>query len=283
MDELFTPVSTTYTKVQEEPQLRQVKKTTTPSRVPPPVTTLSSIDETLEILKSQPNYDDLIACLKFLTTSSVIHQPTPRNAAVIQVLVSEIVPNYWSLLSEGSEIDDVDAVADLNLLVASLQTITGLNAVLAHAQSLIRQIKQDKRPDLLLNLKIYVDLLAALLDGDDTLRQVWLHSIGHISDKPSKKIQAQSLIALVAGGRVLSAVSEANSCLEKESISPKATWLSNGAEYTRWIGRNLTSWVRTAINDTEMQLCFDLTQRTMSLGYSGENIGLLEIVCRFLF
>ena len=63
-------------------------------------TSVSSLADAVEHLKSQPDYDSLISTLKFLRKGNQLCAPSPATAQIVQLLVSDLVPNYWPLLRE---------------------------------------------------------------------------------------------------------------------------------------------------------------------------------------
>lgn len=276
MDELLTPVSTTYLKPRKDakPLLSEVGSTKKVVEVLPNAR-VGSPDEVLELLRNQPDYDSLIQALKYLTQhekrpdSFHVHEPGPKSAAVIHVLVTEIASNYWTLLKEGGQNDDNDA----QLFTRCLQNVAGLNAVLTHLRALIQEhklgVKDSKRPDLVLHISIFLDLLASALDGDDAIRTLWTASAGRLSSETSKKVQSQALLSLLTGGRIISTAAEAIEIVGSETIRASAVWITDGTKYSQWVAFNLIAWARQTKSESELHFCSDLFQRGMSLGYSG--------------
>lgn len=286
MDELLTPVSTTYLRQRnnEEPLLVEARPAPKINEISK-VSKVRSADDALSVLKSQPDYDSLTAVLQFLTGKHAaadfnIHVPTPKSAAIIHVLVQEIVPNYWTILQEGPPVDDagtsVSLTVDADRLVKSLQSVAGINAVVGHTKALIQESKLSqkdvKRPDLNLHIGLFLDLLSALLDGDDSIRRIRESSTAALADATSKKVQSQSLISLLTSGRVLSISAEASGIIGKEDTPIRARWLVDGVEFSKWIGRNIATWAKLGPVEADLQACFDIFQRSLSLGYSGKTI-----------
>lgn len=287
MDELLTPVSTTYLKPRRNndglllAEVRSTKKVSEPTRV----SSISSADEALDVLRNQPDYDSLILVLQYLSAGGRGHEhfqlqkPGPKSATLIHLLVSEITPNYWTLLQEGS-VDDSPSQGhansqDVNLFTRCLQSGAGLSGILTHIKALIEEHKfggrDTKRPDISLNLGIFLDLLSCLLDGDDSVRAIWMASTGTLDSAGLKKAQSQALLSILGSGRIPSLAAEALSIVDEGDLQSRARWTADGVEYSRWIGRNIASWARILKGeDAETQFCFDVFQRGMSLGYAGE-------------
>lgn len=275
MNDLFTPVSTTYKKTKNEgPSSQELKSVGTAGGFAAG-RLLSSLDEALANLKAQPDYETLVSTLNFLNGRN--DAPSPQTAAIAHSLVTEIIPNYWLLLSEESQDEETEqdiGSQPILLLIRTLQTLTGLNAILAHLKSLLQEFNHSQsgpaRTDVLLHLETLLAALAASLKGGSSIRKIWRASVGQLSDHSLRRMQAQSLATSIAGGKVFSLASEAVTAIGKDSLKDQLGWLTLGDEYSKWIGENLCSWMTTNATDVEYQLGFDLLHRAMSLGYSGK-------------
>ncbi|KAG5927584.1 hypothetical protein E4U42_002045 [Claviceps africana] len=290
MDELLTPVRTTYLrrKADNEPLLVHASPST-PAHAHAhahhaSISAIDSADHVLSVLKRQPDYDSLSAALCFLVASTRrnqsspresstfnVHVPSPQSAAIVHVLVAEIATNYWTLLQETSS---SSPSSDARRLIQCLQSVTGVNAIVGHIKALLllgsRTSKQGlTRSDVHLHLAIFLDLLATLLEGDDAIWQLWYSSTAHLTDVASRKVQTQSLLSLLASGKVLSLVAEISSVIGEETVPLRARWLIHGIDFSRWVARNVVAWAKAHSDDGfELQSCFDLFQRSLSLGYS---------------
>ncbi|KAG5960573.1 hypothetical protein E4U57_008155 [Claviceps arundinis] len=301
MDELLTPVRTTYLrrKNDHEPPLAQAR----PS--PAPDADTNSADYVLSVLNSQPDFDVLSAALEILTTGQDgstafnIHVPSPKSAAIVRVLVTDIATNYWPLLKEASPSTAQDAEVTSAVaarLIQCLQSVVGVNAIIGHIRALFL-IESDtskqalKRSDVRLHLGVFLDLLAVLLEGNDAIRQLWHLSTDSLADAASKKVQTQSLFSLVTGGKMLSLAAATSGVIGEEAVPSRARWLIDGSEFSKWIARNVVAWAKTLSGDSfELQSCFDLFHRSLSLGYADtivtfliDNLLLAQGVRRELF
>jgi telomere length regulation protein len=281
MDELLTPVSTTYLKPRKDaqPLLSEVSST---KRVVdlPKVSQVNSPDEALEILRNQPDYDSLVRVLRYLTTDAAqpdafnVHVPGPKSAAIIHVLVTDIAANYWTLLKEGgASAGTEDGRDDLHLFVACLQSVTGLNAVLTHLKALIQEhklgSKEAKRIDLVLHISIFLDVLATVLEGDSAIQALWTASTQRLATQALRKVQSQALLSLITGGRILSIAAEAIEVAGSENVDAKTTWPADGAKFTQWVAHNVIAWAKLIKTEHDLQFCSDVFQRGLSLGYQG--------------
>lgn len=281
MDELLTPVSTTYLKPRKDAQLLLSEVSSTKRVVEvPKVSQVNSPDEALEILRNQPDYDSLVRVLRYLAEDAArpnafnVHVPGPKSAAIIHVLVTEIAANYWTLLKEGGASpgaeDDQD---DVHLFVACLQSVTGLNAILIHLKALIQEHKlgpkEAKRPDLVLHISIFIDLLATVLEGDSAIQALWTASTQRLATQTLKKVQSQALLSLITGGRVVSTAAEAIEVAGSENVDAKAIWPADGAKFTQWIAHNIIAWAKHIKSEDDLHFYSDVFQRGLSLGYQG--------------
>ncbi|KYK56858.1 hypothetical protein DCS_03864 [Drechmeria coniospora] len=274
MDELLTPVSTTYLRSKRETKsLLSEENSSDKIQDEKAIPNVSSADAALEVLKNQPGYDGLTATLRYLTkddspSSFQLQVPSPKSAAIIQVLVTEIVPNYWTLLQEGSA-DDGEP-ADLDLLLQCLRTVTGLNAVMAHIKAVIREAtisgQRTKQIGLDVNLEIFLHLLTALLDGEDSLRTIWVASTSGLSGATQTKVQSQNLVSFITTGKVVSLAAEALDIASKK-IPSGTLWIADGIEFSGWVGRNIVSWSSMQPNEEEVSFISKVFHRSMSLGY----------------
>ncbi|KAF4981074.1 hypothetical protein FZEAL_3050 [Fusarium zealandicum] len=283
MDDLLTPVSTTYLKPRNEPEplLREVKKETE-QKAPKKSSTVSTSDEALDALKSQPDYDTLIAVLQFLNRDKPssdgfsFRKPNPKSAAIVQLLVSEIAPNYWTLLLEGAVDNDVDPDGshpqDAELFLSCLRSLTGLNGAITQIRALIQESrlggKEEKRSDISLNLCILLDLLAAVLRGRRSVRETWSSSTSHLSTAALQKVQSQKLGSLLTNGQIVSVSAEALEAVGRDRVRPETQWITDGLDYSKWMGNSIVSWVKSSPESDAIAFCSDLFQKSLSLHHS---------------
>jgi len=213
MDELLTPVSWTYKSSQavgddfltlSQPQL---KTTTTPIE---DEFSAQSPEEALEALKSQPSYDKLIAVLKYLRHGTEgkhgfnTQQPGSQSAQIVHILVSEIVPNYWGTISE-----DITATKNttMDTLLVVLRSVAGANSILVYMKALLKQAQSDPKGlqdfHVATNLKSSLELLAALLEPDKTINDLW-SSVGSLKPVAQSRVLRQELLSLLTNNKITS-------------------------------------------------------------------------------
>lgn len=283
MDELLTPVSRTL-RNNEEPLLQQVSsKVQTTKKVSTSDT--FSPDSVAEALKSEPDYDTLISVLTTLAQEQdknggfKIGNPGPQAAKIIQILITEITPNYWTLLRESS----ADAGgSDIQLLLGVLRNFAGLNAILLRIKTLTQakraEAPENKRSDIELNLSISLDLLCEVLHGDDRVYQLWATAVAGL-DATKHRILSRELVNVIGGGRIISLSAEGDSIVSRESKG-RLVWTAVGAKYSDWLARNVIAWSKKALAAEEKKMAADLLAKCLRLGYLGKSSSCLDCQTR---
>lgn len=243
--------------------------------------TVLTPEDALEVLKHEPDYDALISALTFLSRHKsdgadvpTIKLANPLSAQLVQVLVSEIVPNYWALL-----IEDVHQPKNsgLRLLLYCLTSIAAVNALLIRLRVLVQEARSDatatpKRPDVSLNLAIFLDLLCRILQGDGWLLDAYRVATSG-QDGPSRvRPRLHEIVATFGGGRVVSLAAEAEDCAKAGSASKKVenVWPADSLQYTQWLGRNIVKLVLSDLPPEGSKFESDLFAKSLRLGHSGK-------------
>ncbi|KAL9949043.1 telomere binding protein [Verticillium nonalfalfae] len=265
MDDFLTPVSQTYLKPRASGSPFGLSRSPSSADEVNKLKTSSSDGTVLEKLMSQPDYDTLISALKLASRNNKTADPTSESARVIQVLVSEIIPNYWPVLRGGD-------AEDLSLLLRCLRNLTGVNALVARVKALTQEFKAGgqsvKRPDIAMNLDILLQVFTNILDGDLQLMALWSSGLPHLDNPVRRKAMAHELVGFFAGGKLVSIAAEAQSILQKELSAHKNAWVSDGLLYSKWLGRSIVAWVSNGPSSDDEKLCAELFVRGLRLGYS---------------
>ncbi|KAL2757409.1 hypothetical protein ACRALDRAFT_2099194 [Sodiomyces alcalophilus JCM 7366] len=269
MEELLTPVSQTYFKPRRQENLGASKLPTGREPVRPAApASLTSIQDALELLKSQPDYDALISALKFLAEDDRISNPIPESAQVIQVLTSDIILNYWPLLKDGDP-------GDLDLMLYCLRNITSVNSLITQMKALTQESKSSskgaKRPDITLGLAILLQVLTSLLEGHESLRILWSSTRVHLDNPMRQKAMAHELVTLFSGGKLVSVAAEALAVARESGAEKEDRWVADGLQYSLWLGSNVAAWISSNPPNNQDKLCSDLFARALRLGYSADS------------
>ena len=281
MEGLLTPVSSS--RPNEQRNETRAAQQATGTALDDTVRTKSSHgsfktpEDALEVLRHEPDYKSLVSVLRFLSPGKSeldvfnIARPGPVSAQLVQVLVSEIVPNYWALLKEDSH---GGKASPLKLLIGCLHSITGINSILVRLKALIQEAKSEtkepKRPDISLNLGILLDLLCFVLKGDGSVYEIWKFARATLESEAKTRPLAQELVTLFGSGKIVSLSAEAAELLKDkktQKISDEI-WQADSLRYTEWLGRNIVKWLTSDSAVGQTKICSDLFVKSLQLGHS---------------
>ncbi|OTA69618.1 hypothetical protein K449DRAFT_461122 [Hypoxylon sp. EC38] len=272
MEDLLTPVSQTCRKSSQNDELLEISKSSGPAAVAKTEFHGSSPEEALDVLKNQPSYDTLLSTSKYLQKGIQgkhafdIRKPTPQGAQLVHVLVTEIVPNYWTILRDAST---GQSKGDVHVLIACLQSITGINAALAYLRALLKEAKSDpkslKDSHVGFNLSFVLELLSRLLHDDDGIKRIW-GSIASLGSQTQIRPMRQELISLFTSGKIVSLSAEAEDLCRQTDQLKGGVWLSSTKLYIDWLGRNVVQCVGSGTNEDDLKLCAEVSTRAMRLG-----------------
>ncbi|KAI1502435.1 telomere length regulation protein-domain-containing protein [Biscogniauxia marginata] len=274
MADFLTPVSQTYRKATSNDQLLSISKPAEAISASKVEFHGTSPEEALEVLKSQPDYTTLLSVLKYLRKGAKgkgsfdIRIPGPKSAQIIHVLVTEILPNYWTVLRVSS---DDQSGRDSEALLSCLQSITGINAVLAYLKALIREAKADpkglKHSHAAFNMSFALDLLNRLLQADDEVKRIW-SSIDMLENPAQLRPLRQEFLFLLTGGKIISISAEAEDLCRQGDKIDEHFWIADSKRYLDWLSLNVVAWARSEISDDELKLCAKILARAMKLPHS---------------
>ncbi|OBT89939.1 hypothetical protein VE02_01534 [Pseudogymnoascus sp. 03VT05] len=275
MEDLLTPMSTAYKNIKEDQEdaLVETKK----RREAPQKNEFQarSPQEALEILQNEPDFSNLISILKYLdtTTDISLSSPSPLSSQLINVLVSDIVTNYWAILSEkGKGSKTFKYKRERDLLLNCFRNVTGLGAISARLNVLIDQskitTKKGDGPNFVESLRDYQSVLEAILHGDAVLQSLWRN----LQSEPISKQAAlwREVTVLIGGSRLLNSAAEAHSIInESNNTLGETMWVADGVKYSSWIASNIQYWAKhlTLESDRPWKHLTELLSKSLRLGY----------------
>lgn len=234
----------------------------------------TSPEEALRILRSQPDTETLIGTLRQLSpkdefgTSFSLAATGPLQAQIINTLLNSIIPTFWSTLEEKHEV----------LLLDCLRNVAGLNAVVAKLRSLSSTSpnKGDGNSQQLLGLRDVTDHIF-YRHTDDFAHELWTGLEAAISDLVKRQLAWKEAVNLLGSGKVIAAAAQAEDAARTQATAGRmaASWLSNGAEYSTWLGKNIARLLtgRDAIADVgSPEAAAKLLGKALNLGYPGSLI-----------
>ncbi|KAI1474999.1 telomere length regulation protein-domain-containing protein [Daldinia eschscholtzii] len=277
MEGLLTPVSQSYRKPSQHDELLKISEPSRSILEAQNKFSGSSPEEALEALKSQPSYDLLLSVLKYIQKgvrgnhSFDIRKPSPQSAQIIHVLVTEIVPNYWTVLQDASA---GRSKGDLQVLISCLQNLAGINAVVAYLRTLLKEAKPDSKPlkdsQASFNLSFILELLTNLLRSHDDIKHIW-NSVGSLQSPTQTRLIRQELVALFTNGKIISLSAEAEDICRQAGRLKNEVWISNTKLYVDWLAQNIVNWIGSGLDEEGLKVCTEIMTRGMRLGNS-ENL-----------
>ncbi|ESZ99585.1 hypothetical protein SBOR_0030 [Sclerotinia borealis F-4128] len=283
MDGLLTPVSIVYKNQEQKDEDALVEISTSSPSIQPANEThstaihISSTEGALETLKNQPSFDDLKSVLEFLDREKTfsITSPGPLAAQLVHVLVFEVIPNYWSILHESSGQHKKNKKSyNLKLLLNSIRSITGINAILLNLKRLTQLSKDTKKniggSNIQESLKIQLQLCTEVLEGESSIEKLW-NTITDSSDVLTKQRAIfNELLALIGSGKIVGVTAEAEAISNELSKEPNDRyWVADGGLYSRWLGQNIIFWLKSLPQDAEQawKSCNELFGKCLRLGH----------------
>ncbi|RKF56166.1 DNA replication checkpoint protein tel2 [Golovinomyces cichoracearum] len=236
---------------------------------------IATPEEALEALRNEPDYQVLISALRQISQQSSnfdISSPHPVSAQLVHVLISEIVPSFWEVLSRSTN----KCPPALRLLVSCLQNVTSLNSVILHLKKFTQQSKDltsaaTQGLSIQEYLKIYLNLLEVVLRDDEIIEKIWKDTIKKTGSPVELRILWKEVLVTIGSGKIVGIASEAETVLRNLSKHViHKHWVTDGRQYSLWLARNITrlSGNVSMISEVEWKCCGDLMSKALSLGYS---------------
>jgi telomere length regulation protein len=260
MDGLLEPVQT-----------KRVVKTPLVQEVGASAKTVHNLKDPKDILNALNNEPDLHT---FRTAIEALHIfdafdvriPSPQSTPILQVLVSDVLPNYWKQLSEDGSLKDV-----LKTIVECLTSLPALGAIVFRFKAILNEIAAAGQPDFVLSQAAsLVELLERICDGNLFMLNVWRSLNQQAENKNKRIILWGEFVSLLAGGKLLSTVSEIQLVLQKSPDYGHNSWIADGTKYAKWLARNIEYLDRESGDKVNASRdCAQFLRKSLSLGYTG--------------
>jgi telomere length regulation protein len=234
-----------------------------------------SPDEVLRVLKGGPDINEIKDILKFLQETKPdsfnVKAPSAIAAQILQVLVGQTVPDFWSQLR-----DDKSLKTTKRTLLDCLRSTSGLGAVLSRLKALTTAVKNNPKtgdgavsPE---QLRILIELTEGLLNGDLVISRVWIESDASSGTPTRRTILWREFTSIIATSRLPAAVAEAEDIVRESSGKLDGTWIAKGSEYTKWMGRNIAHMISSAdFNESGAWIAATgICSKALLFGYTGE-------------
>lgn len=294
MEELLTPLKTTITSnLQGTGHHLTEAEPAQKDNHPDSNWRLDSSEAAFDILSSKPDLKQLTRVLHWLDSEAAgdgnfnMKIPSPKAAQIINVLVNEIVPNYWATLN-GQQTSG--HLKPQRLLLRCLSSVAGIGAITTRLRSLVNSIrdggtsKNVGEVDKSEAMSDQCDLLQSILGKDTFITSIWADISLLIPKLSARSLLWKELLSILATGRLLSVAAEANEILNKGSSSiQKESWIGRGNEYSSWLGRNVGAMAidLKEEDDEAWKEAARLLGKGLMLGYMGKLLP-MDPSCRFL-
>ena len=236
-------------------------------------TSASLPDDAVEILKSQPEYQDFIAVLQYLQYGiEGRHDFNVRvfghqASRIINVLATLTIPERWVGLSV-KPLSKEDAKAR-QMLLSCFSCLAGLGALHARTKTLTSlAASKENSPTASLGLEDTVAVLNNVIQPSSFIARILHDTVAFYGKLSQRHLIWQEFSSFVAGGKILSAVAEARPFVGSE-INHDSQWLGDGNEYCKWLSKNIchAATTATAKDDEVWPMLAQLLKRGLSLGY----------------
>ncbi|EXJ57111.1 hypothetical protein A1O7_07455 [Cladophialophora yegresii CBS 114405] len=228
-------------------------------------------DDAREILKGQPEVEDLAAVLQYLQYGIAgkhdfnVHVPSPKASQIINVLVTVTIPDLWAPLQQ-KRLSRNHTNLKANLL-SSLTSVAGLGALLMQVKRLSASSTGQQNPLLVDTISV----LSSVLAGTQILSRLLHDAMTLLSAEAQRRAFWQEVVTLLAGSKILSTMSQIFATQQDlEGMLPAEKWLGDGLKYSKWIAKNISAVAVTTLPTTDPQqtkLLSQVLKRALSLGY----------------
>ncbi len=230
-------------------------------------------DDAVEILKSQPDFQDFVAVLQYLqygidgrhdfNVRAFGHQAS----RIINVLATVTILERWVSLNTKPLFKE-DAKAR-QMFLSCFTCVAGLGALHARIKTLTALAgSTENSPAASLGLEDTIAVLNNVLQTSSFLSRILHDTIAFYGKISQRHLIWQEFSSFVTGGKILSAVAEARPFVESD-INNDSEWLGDGSEYSKWLARNICHAATTATaKDKEVwPMLAQMLKRGLSLGY----------------
>lgn len=243
------------------------------------ISEVCSPDDALQALRSQPSIEQLSDAIRWLDPrkgedgSFNLIAPSPKASQIIFTIINDVIPAYWSVLND-TKVPRHEKLR--KTLITCVTGILGIGAVASRLNILLKELSAQTRSDRsrkVQQIEDLVQLFERIFKKDSFMLSSWNDLSLLVLDKFKRSLAWKELTSLLAGGRILSLAAEADHVIDESSSSIRErNWLSDGSQYSAWLGRNCACMVdRMRIEDQdEGRAVIHLFSKALTLGYTGK-------------
>jgi hypothetical protein len=233
-------------------------------------------DDAGEILKSQPDQEDLLAVLQYLQCGIDrkhdfnIRAPGAKASQITNILINETAVDHWYRLKQ-KRLSHEDRQLK-SALVSCLSSVTGVGALLAQMKKMAPNTAAGAENALKHDM---ISILEQILSPSSTVYDFIQNTLS-LTEKPTQRhVIWQEFISLLAGSKVLTVVAQASGPRrfdEEEKEETTISWLGSGPKYCKWLAKSIANAATTLlVKETEAwSMLAQISKRGFSLGNRGE-------------
>lgn len=250
---------------------------------------ITTLEEGLEVLKNEPDYNRLVAVLQLFTATSasastetqhrqqstnprpnaLATRPTEIVGQVIHVLVSQVLRSYWPVLKETPD--------DKMLLVDSLRSIAGLSTLVTRLKVVTANVKglplRDRVPDSATELQIILEVLATVLEDEFILAKLWDRTSPWLGSQLGDARLLPDFFNTLATTNITALALEAEDVIQESTKkTDEACWTASRGQYAKWLVRSVVAWLLQATQPEEFKLAGNMVVRSYRIWTPGMSI-----------
>jgi hypothetical protein len=229
-------------------------------------------EDAREILKSQPDEEDLLAVLQYLECGIEkkhdfdIRAPSSKSSQITNTLVSVTVIDHWHRLKRKRISEEEKQLR--RCLLSCLKTVTGLGALLAQ----IKKLSAEAGGEHALTRNM-VSVLENILAPNSTISDLMRDTLSTTEKSTLRHVIWQELVSLLAGSKILTVVAESLAKRKiEESVEEPNSWLGDGPRYCSWLAKSIARAATSLhVKETEKwSMLAQISRRGFSLGHRGK-------------
>jgi telomere length regulation protein len=233
---------------------------------------LDSSSDVVQILKHEPDFASVERVVRSLSKVEGPHVdikiPSPNATQILHLLISDVLPNYWEQIFQDESMKKLS-----NATLRCLRSIPALGAIVARLRMFATESgAKDRQPGksfLVSRTVRLISLLEKILSIDNFLLEISTHIQECGTSDTQRRLLWKELVTIVASGKLISAVSEAEDSVKLIGDYQGRSWIGTGQEYCAWLGRNVGEFVSYMPKERMDSACSQLISKSFSLGYTG--------------
>jgi hypothetical protein len=197
-----------------------------------------------------------------------VRVPSSATTPILQLLVSDVLPNYWEQIFEDESMKKLS-----NAALRFLRSIPALGAIVARLRMFATEsAAKDQRSGkgfLVSRTTRLIHLLERVLSTDTVLLEISTHIQECDTTDTQRLLLSKELVAIVGSGKLVAAVSAAEDSVKSIGDYHGRSWIGVGQDYGAWLGRNMGEIVTHMPKEKMDTACSQLISKSLSLGYTG--------------